>query len=87
MLFQTPAAELSTGPGLARLASQQSIGVFEVVSGILSGAVHHVAVRSGSAPSNDDTRCQGGTLRAAGLEMSRMPLESVSSVGVVLRDA
>src|SRR5262245_17053107 len=56
-----------------------------VVEGI-SGDAHHVAVRSDTPLSSDDTICHGGTLSAEGFEISWTPLDSVSESGTLLAD-
>src|SRR5579864_1696223 len=81
---QSPVVAISTGPGFPRDGSQHlGTGASAVVVGI-SGFVHHVAARSGSAPNSAETICHGGTWRFEGLEINTTPLESLSLVGFVL---
>jgi len=74
------------GSGFGQAVVQQSIWVVAVVSLILLGFVHHVATRKGTDPNSEETRCQGGTWSAAGLEISRTPVDRVSMVGRTLVD-
>jgi hypothetical protein len=52
----------------------------------MAGAVHHVATRSDTLPSKEETICQAGTFRRDGFEMRMMPEESTSFVATFLVD-
>src|SRR3954451_1091485 len=82
---QWPLVAIATAPGGGKAAAQQPIGVVAPVEG-MAGFAHHVAVRSGTPPSREETSCPGGTFSAEGFEISRTPVESMTSRTVVEAD-
>ena len=89
--FQVPVMAIATGPVVPSVASQHW-GLAAVVVGGISGSIHQVAAFSAGPALADggcnsaDTICHGGTSRLDGLEISRVPLDSVAMVAVALFD-